>query len=133
MSVTFTDNSAQYLAQFERACQASLEAVGNQAVSHAKQNLRAARGAPTGNLINSISHQVVGDSVHIGSNVRYAIYNEMGTGIYIAGGRKTPWVYQDGRGEWHRTSGMRPVHFLKNAVANHLREYKAIIERIFKG
>ena len=26
MSVTFTDNSAQYLAQFERACQASLEA-----------------------------------------------------------------------------------------------------------
>lgn len=42
MSVTFTDNSAQYLAELNTATKAALEAVGNQAASFAKNNVLAA-------------------------------------------------------------------------------------------
>ena len=133
MSVKFTDNSAQYLSEFDRVTKAALEAIGNQAVSHAKDNVTAAGRVATGTMRDSIDHKVVEDKCYIGTNVRYAIYNEMGTGIYIAGGRKTPWSYQDGKGNWHRTRGMAPIHFLKNAVANHMKEYAAIVQRFLKG
>ncbi len=29
---------------------------------------------------------------------------------------KTPWVFKDSKGEWHKTSGMQPSHFLKKAI-----------------
>ena len=133
MSVTFTDNSAQYLAELNTATKAALEAVGNQAVSHAKQNVTAAGRIASGTMRDSISHKVQGDTVYIGTNVSYAIYNEMGTGVYIAGGRKSPWAYKDAEGNWHWTRGMRPIHFLKNAAANHIQEFRAIILKYLKG
>ncbi len=133
MSVTFKDNSAQYLAEFDAACRAALEAVGNQAVSHAKRNVTAAGRVDTRVMRGSITHQVKDDTVFVGTNVKYAIFNELGTGIYISGGRKTPWSYQDGHGEWHTTKGMPPIHFLKNAIVQHMNEYVAIIKKIFKG
>lgn len=133
MSVTFRDNSAQYLAEFDTATKAALEAVGNQAVSHSKQIVASAGRIDTHTMIDSISHKVQGMTVYIGTSVRYAIYNEMGTGIYIAGGRKSPWSYQDGEGNWHRTRGMRPIHFIKNCVANYINEYREIIKKYLKG
>lgn len=133
MSVTFTDNSAKYLAEFDAACRAGLEAIGNQAVSHAKQNIDSAGRVATHNLIDSVSHKVQNKSCFVGTNVSYAIYNEIGTGIYIAGGRKTPWHYKDAEGNWHTTKGMPPIHFLKNAVANHVNEYIAILKKYLKG
>ena len=105
-----------------------------QAVSYAKNTITEEGRVATGTLRNSISHLVVDadKTVHVGTNTSYAIYNEMGTGIHIGGGRQTPWSYQDAKGNWHRTSGMKPIHFLKNAVANHLEEYKAIIKQYLK-
>lgn len=133
MSVTFTDNSAQYLSEFDRVTKAALEAIGNQAVSHAKNNVAAADRVATGTMRDSIDHKVVGETCYIGTNTRYAIYNELGTGIFIAGGRKSPWAYKDAEGNWHRTQGMPGIHFLKNAVANHMKEYAAIVQRFLKG
>ena len=132
MSVTFKDNSAQTLRDLDRLTKASLEACGNQAVSHAKQNITTAGRIDTGAMRDSVTHKVIDKICYIGTNIRYAIYNELGTGIYISGGRKTPWAYQDEKGNWHRTRGLRPIHFLKNAVANHAKEFKAIITRILK-
>ena len=53
----------------------------------------------TGNLRNSVTHVVDPDKLvcYIGSNVEYAPYVEFGTGVNYSGGRKTPWVYQDGK------------------------------------
>lgn len=133
MSVTFTDNSAQTIAELERDTKAAMEAIGNQAVSHAKSNVAEAGRIATGDMRDSIDHKVIDKICYFGTNIKYAIYNEMGTGIYIAGGRQTPWRYKDGKGEWHTTRGMRPIHFIKNAVANHISEYKAIVVRILKG
>ena len=86
-------------------------------------------------LRNSMNHLVQGEDCYVGTNQEYAIYHEFGTGIYCegGGGRQTPWTYQDAHGEWHRTRGLRPIHFLKNAIAEHTSEYQQIIEQQLKG
>ena len=88
----------------------------------------------TGNLRNSISHKVDPEepAVYIGSNTSYAAYQEFGTGIYTEGGRDTPWVYQDEKGNWHWTRGNKAQPFLKPAVADHARQYRQIIEQELK-
>ena len=72
----------------------------------------------SGQLRQSITHQVDGTRGEVGTNVEYAPYVEIGTGIYSTqgGGRQTPWVYQDANGEWHRTSGSKPQPFMKPAL-----------------
>lgn len=133
MAVKFTDNSAQTLRDLEILTRVALEAVGNQAVSHAKQTITAAGRIDTGAMRGNISHRVRGDKCYIGTDTSYAIYHELGTGIYIGGGRKSPWAYEDAKGEWHWTRGVRPLHFIKNAAANHVAEYRAIIDRIMRS
>lgn len=132
---TLTDNSEKVLRALEVQVEVALEACGHQAVSHAKQNITQASRVDTGALRNSVSHQVQGDTCYVGTNTEYAIYNEVGTGIYAegGGGRQTPWAYKDEKGHWHRTIGMKPIHFLKNAISDHRKEYKAIIEQQLKG
>jgi HK97 gp10 family phage protein len=52
---------------------------------------------------------------HVGPESTYAVYNEFGTGIYAesGAGRKTPWVYRDRNGNFHRTEGMRAQPFVR--------------------
>ena len=125
------DNTDKVLAEMERQIEGALEACGIQAVSHAKQNITEAGRIDTGAMINSMTHQVEGDTCYVGTNNEYAIYHEYGTGIYADGGkgRKTPWMFQDKHGEWHWTHGIKPIHFLKNAIMNHAEEYKKIIQQ----
>ena len=132
--ITVIDHTDDVLRELQVKRQAALEACGNQAVSHAKQNITRASRVDTGALRNSINHRVIDETCYVGTNQEYAIYNEFGTGIYTdgGGGRKTPWVYQDARGNFHKTVGMKPIHFLKDAVANNIAEYKAIIQRYLK-
>lgn len=131
-----SDNTRQILNELEQKCQAALEACGQQAVSHAKQNITAASRVDTGALRNSMNHKVDSGAkvCYVGTNQSYAIYNEFGTGIYAEGGkgRKTPWRYVDAKGEGHWTRGMKPIHFLKNAIQDHADEYKSIIEQQLK-
>lgn len=91
----------------------------------------------TGNLRNSITHAVDSGEMaaYVGTNSEYGTYVEMGTGIYAegGGGRPTPWVYQDAKGNWHRTHGNKPQPFIKPSVANHGGTYKKIIESELKG
>ena len=126
------DNTGDIKKALYWQAQAALEACGQQAVSHAKQNITAAGRVDTGAMRNSMNHQVVASeyACYVGTNQEYAIYNEYGTGIYAEGGngRKTPWTYVDDKGEGHRTRGMKPIHFLKNAIQDHIDEYKNIIK-----
>ena len=128
---TLTDNSEEVIRALEIQMDAALEAVGNQAVSHAKRNITRAGRRKTGNLVNSMNHHVWGDTCYVGTNTKYAIYHEFGTGIYAEGGkgRKTPWTYKDEKGDTHCTRGIKPIHFLKDAVSNHTQEYIEIIKK----
>lgn len=72
----------------------------------------------TGDLRNSITHEVEGNEGVVGTNVSYAPYVEYGTGIFSSqgNGRQTPWSYQDAKGEWHTTVGQKPQPFLNPAL-----------------
>lgn len=125
------DNSDKILEELKDRTQAALEAIGNQAVSHAKKNITQAGRVDTGAMRNSMTHQVEGDTCYVGTNNEYAIYHEFGTGVYAEGGkgRQTGWFYVDKKGKGHYTRGMRPIHFLKNAIMNNVKEYQEIIKK----
>lgn len=136
MPVEINDFTEEVLAALNRQTEAGLEAVGQQAVSHAKSNITKAGRVDTGALRNSITSRtsVAEKAVYVGTNNEYAVYHEMGTGIYTdgGGGRQTPWVYFDAKGKAHRTRGIKPIHFLKNAAQDHSEEYRRIFEQHLK-
>ena len=137
MRIDVVNNSVQVGEAFRAACLRALERCGSQAEGYAKDLAQSPGKTGIGRLRNSITHQVVEDenAVYIGTDVEYAVYQELGTGIYAegGGGRPTPWVYQDANGNWHWTRGNRAHPFLKPAVADHAQTYRNIIEDELKN
>lgn len=86
----------------------------------------------TGNLRRSIDFEVEDDGREgvVFSNVEYAPYVEVGTGIHSSkgNGRKTPWRYEGSHG-WVTTSGNEPQPFLEPAA----REKQSDITKKFEG
>ena len=80
----------------------------------AKQN------APKGNgeLRRSITSKVDGLTGVVFTPLEYAPYVEYGTGLFAEenGRQDVPWRYQDDKGEWHTTSGMKPHPYLRPAL-----------------
>lgn len=96
----------------------------------------AKRRAPVkfGTLRNSITHQVKDAELtgYIGTNVPYAPYVEIGTGIYSSqgDGRQTPWIYVDpATGKKVFTRGSKPHPYLKPAVDENI----SAILKCFEG
>lgn len=131
MSIDITDNTREATAAIRAALLRGLEKCGLTAENYAKRLCP----VDTGNLRNSITHVVKEDekAVYIGSNVEYAPYVELGTGVYADGGRPTPWVFQDENGDWHRTNGQKAQPFLKPAATEHAAQYRAIIKSELSG
>ena len=143
INVSFEDNSGEVLRELERITAKTLEELGLTAEAYAKLNCPVGTPesthvegyGPGGTLRNSITHASKDGVAYIGTNLATAPYVELGTGIHAdeGKGRKTPWVWIDKNGKPHKTDGMKPRHFLKKAVQDHQREYKAIIESNFKN
>ena len=132
MKITLEDHSAEVYKELEAACQRALEKCGLVAEGHAKKMCP----VDTGNLRNSITHTVTDSgerAAYVGTNSEYGVYVECGTGVYYPGGRQTPWVYQDAKGDWHLTHGQRAQPYIKPAVADHAAQYNRIIEQELKG
>lgn len=131
MHIEITDNSGKVKEELEAAVLRALEKCGLTAEGYAKQLCP----VDTGNLRNSITHQVdeQEQSAIIGTPSEYAVYVEFGTGKYVPGGRPTPWVYQDAKGQFHLTHGQRAQPYLKPSVADHVSTYKTIIQDELKG
>lgn len=124
--IDLTDNSPEILSASREAALRALEACGLTAEGYAKKLCP----VDTGNLRNGITHAVDDGELaaYIGTNSEYGAYVELGTGKYYPGGRPTPWVYQDAKGDWHMTHGQRAKPFVKPAVADHRQTYRKIIE-----
>ena len=133
MDIKFTDNSKEVSDNIKAALLRGLETCGLVAEGYAKK----LAPVDTGNLRNSITHMIDEQepSAIIGSNNSYAAYVELGTGIYAegGGGRPTPWVYQDAKGNWHYTRGNKAQPFLKPAAADHAGQYRDILESELKN
>ena len=115
MSVEIQDHSAEVSAEIKAALLRGLEKIGLVAEGYAKKLC----AVDTGNLRNSITHMIDEQepAAIIGTNNEYAAYVELGTGIYAegGGGRPTPWVYQDAKGNWHMTHGNKPQPFFETS------------------
>lgn len=133
MGLKITDNSKLVLQASEEQILKALTACGMLAEGYAKANITTQKAVDTGQLRNSITNIVKEHTVFIGSNLEYAAYVELGTGVYYSGGRRTPWVYQDDDGNWHMTKGMRARPYLKPAIADHVKDYKELIKKTLKS
>ena len=130
------DNTDEVIRAKEEAVRKALEMIGMKCEKYAK----ALCPVDTGNLRNSITHQVDDNMVSIGSQVEYAPYVELGTGQYFTPppewiehhGKKgkgiVPWKYQDEQGNWHLGYPMRARPFIKPAVENHVNEFEGILK-----
>lgn len=143
--ITLNDNSGEILAALTEHLAAANEAVGLAMEAHVKEGTPVGTPASTsiknyhgGSLRKSITHKVIDNTVYVGTNMRapngaaYGIYVELGTGIYATdgNGRKSPWVWRDKNGKFHYTRGIKPTHFMRNALSSpeHIKEYKEIYE-----
>lgn len=136
MKVTLDDHSNEVLSALDAAIARGLEKCGLVAEEYAKKLVNSPGKFGTGALRNSITHTVTNSgerAAYVGTDSEYAIYVEMGTGKYVTGGRPTPWVYKDAKGNWHMTHGQRARPYIKPAVADHAEQYKRIIEAELKG
>lgn len=127
----FNDYSAEVLEALHDAAVCALEKCGLTAEGYAKRLCP----VDTGELRNSISYTVdeAAPAVYIGTNVSYAPYVELGTGVYTSGGSPTPWVYRDEKGERHMTNGQRAQPFLKPAISDYGQTYRNIIDSTMKN
>lgn len=107
MNVEIQDNSKEVSAEIKAALLRGLEKIGLVAEGYAKK----LAPVDTGNLRNSITHEVDDEepTAYIGSNVSYAVYQELGT------------------------VNMKAQPFLKPAVTDHASEYRKIIENELKN
>lgn len=135
MALEFKDYSMEVKTAINNAIIAFLNEAAGEVEAQVKRNTP----VDTGQLKGSWDYKVYehkGEAV-IGSPLENAIWNEFGTGQYAlhGDGRKTPWKYQDVKGEWHTTTGKRPqrsFHYafefvkpkLQTAMANKLKGLK---------
>ena len=92
----------------------------------------------TGELRRSITSKVETNGNEIIGIVftplEYAPYVEFGTGLFAeSGGRMdVPWNYQDDKGEWHSTSGMKPQPYMRPALNENREQIKRILGEAIK-
>jgi len=131
MSIEVISHKIEVIQAKDEAVAKALETIGRVVERYAKELCP----TDTSRLKNSISHQVDDETVYVGTNVEYAPYVEFGTGKFAegGGGRPTPWSYQDDKGNWHTTNGMKPQPYLKPAIENHLDEYKQYLKDELQG
>lgn len=96
----------------------------------AKQNAPKDTGALRNSIQSRVERTADGIEGVVFTPLEYAPYVEYGTGLFAeSGGRMdVPWNYQDDKGEWHSTSGMKPQPFMRPAVD----ENRETILRILK-
>lgn len=159
MKITLEDHSDEVLEALESACQRALEKCGLVAEGYAKKLCP----VDTGNLRNSITHTVSNGekAAYIGTNSKYAVYIECGTGVHSPAKISGYWVYVVGSENYksknpgkrytyekakqivailrsqgldaHMTDGRRATPYIKPAVADHIVQYNRIIEQELKG
>ncbi len=67
--------------------------------------------------------------IGVATDLYYAPFVHFGTGLYAENGmgRKTPWVYPDGEGKFHRTVGVHPKPYLTKALQDSIEEIETRI------
>jgi HK97 gp10 family phage protein len=89
-----------------------------------------------GTLRRSITSKVEDMEGVVYTPLLYAPYVEYGTGLFAEAGdgrKDVPWMYQDDKGNWHSTSGMKPRPYLRPALNENREEIKRILKEGITG
>ena len=165
MNFRLEDHSEEVLKAMNGAVLRGLEKCGLVAEGYAKKLVNSPGKKGTGYLRNSITHTVSMEekAMYIGSDVEYASFIEVGTGVYGPAHTSGYWVYVVG-GEKHEsknpgkrytleeakrivamlrsqkppveayyTNGQPAKPFIKPAVADHAHKYMKILLDELKG
>ena len=123
--------------EVEEAIKAAAEAFLHEAAGEMEAQVKRNTAVDTGQLKRSWSYIVDKSKLeaYIGSPLENAIWEEFGTGEFAlnGNGRKTPWSYQDAKGNWHYTTGKRPRRALHNAHITMKPKISAIAKKKFGG
>ena len=132
-NIVFRDYSMKVKAALNDAVIAWLHEASGAVEAQAKRNSR----VDTGQLKGSWKYVVDEGKLEsqIGSPLQNAIWEEFGTGEFAANGngRKTPWKYQDAKGNWHVTRGKRPNRTLQRAIDSKRNAIISRFKQIMKG
>ena len=122
MSVKFTSNKAEFMADFRRRRARALEMCGGTGEKNAKEHITKNRSVITGTLRLGIAHEPRGeDSVAIGSNTEYAPFVELGH-------NQQPGRYVPAIKKRLKASHVAAKPFLRPAIEQHVDQYTKIIE-----
>lgn len=130
-NIEFEDYSIKVIAELDNAKTAFL----HEAAGEIEAQLKRTTPVKSGILAGSWQYLVKDDTAYIGSPINNSIWNEFGTGQYaIKGdGRKTPWVYQDAKGNWYTTTGKQPQRTLQKAFASQKTKLPKLLAQKLKG
>lgn len=113
--VEFVDFSIEVKKALKSAALAFLDEAAGELERAAMRNTR----VDTGQTKGAWEHEVEEGAMRatVGNTEENAIWEEFGTGEYAVGGngRKTPWSYQDAKGNWHTTMGKKPSRAFEKA------------------
>ena len=133
MSVKFENNTIKIQDDLKEKSIAFLYEAGGELLSQVQRNTR----TDTGQLKNSWKLVVDEREMKavVGSPLENAIWEEYGTGEYALNGdgRKSPWVYKDVKGDWHKTSGKKPSRALFKAINSIKPKILNRLQNLLKG
>lgn len=129
------DNTKEILEGLDNSIVKALTIIGMKAEKYAKAlcpvgtpETTGVKGYRGGTLRNSIAFNVNSDEkyVEIGSNVEYAPYQELGTSSNFEA--PPEWEQFEADKGSGGGNGIRPKHFLRDAIQDHIDEYGHIIK-----
>lgn len=134
--ITFEDNSIKIKEILNDKCIAYLHEASGELEAQVKRNT----AVDSGQLKSSWTYKVSESNLTatIGSPLENAIWEEFGTGEFAlnGNGRKTPWIYQDRNGVWHKTTGKYPKRAFHKAFTTSkpklIKRFNSIIKEGFK-
>ena len=114
----------------ELADTANLEEALGKACAIVEASAKKKAPKDSGELRRSITSKVENNEGVVYTPLFYAPYVEYGTGLFAESGGRTdvPWNYQDDKGNWHSTSGMKPQPFMRPALYENKEEILRIIK-----
>lgn len=136
-NITFENNAIKIKKILNDQCIAYLKEAAGELEAQVKRNTAVDSGQLKGSWTHNIS--VSNLTATIGSPSENALWEEFGTGEFAlsGNGRKTPWVYQDRKGVWHKTTGKLPKRAFQNAFTKLkpklIRRFTSIIKEGFKS
>ena len=135
MSVTFKNNSTLVVSELKSSIKGFLNEAGGELKSQTQRNSRVDTGQTKGSYEYNVQEETGKSTVHVGSDLENAIYEEYGTGEYAVNGdgRKGGWVYCDAKGNFYHTYGKTPNEPMKNAFNSNKTKIKNQLQKVLKS